>query len=83
LGSKKGNKQRFLYAGTLMAWLVAGVPLLALCGLFSGIMGVLVGVYLSFSADLPKIPDLKAYRPKTVSTFYAEDGTTIGQYYRE
>jgi penicillin-binding protein 1A len=42
-----------------------------------------VGSYLAFSADLPKIPDLKRYRPKTVSTFYAEDGTVIGVFYKE
>lgn len=80
---KKGNKKGLLAAGTLTAWMLAGAPLLVLCGLFFGIAGMLMGTYLSFSADLPKIPDLKAYRPKTVSTFYAEDGTVIGLFYRE
>jgi penicillin-binding protein 1A len=42
-----------------------------------------LGVLASFSKDLPTIPDLKAYKPKTVSSFYAEDGTLIGLFYRE
>jgi penicillin-binding protein 1A len=46
-------------------------------------LGAGLGIYAAFSADLPKIPDLKAYRPKTVSTFYAEDGTVIGLFYKE
>ncbi|MEJ2716476.1 MAG: transglycosylase domain-containing protein [Deltaproteobacteria bacterium] len=62
---------------------MAGVPLLAACGLLSLLLGAALGAYLSFSADLPKIPDLTSYRPKTVSTFYAEDGTVIGIFYRE
>ena len=65
------------------AWLVAGVPLLVICGLLCGLAGGLLGTYIIFSKDLPKIPDLKAYRPKTVSTFHAEDGTVIGIFYKE
>ncbi len=45
--------------------------------------GAILGIYAAFSADLPTIPDLKSYRPKTVSTFYAEDGTTIGLFFKE
>lgn len=67
----------------MTAWLVAGVPLLVLCGLVFGGLGGLLGGYLYFSKDLPKIPDLRKYRPKTVSTFYASDGSVIGIFYRE
>jgi len=56
---------------------------LCLCALAAGTVGALLGTYLLFSADLPRIPDLRAYRPKTVSHFYAEDGTVIGVFYRE
>jgi penicillin-binding protein 1A len=66
-----------------VAWIGAGLPVLLLCGLVSGIVGGTLGVYLVFSSDLPKIPDLRAYRPKTVSTFYAEDGTVIGIFYKQ
>ncbi len=67
----------------LIAWLGAGMPILLMCALGSGALGTLIGGYLSFSEGLPKIPDLRRYRPKTVSTFYAEDGTVIGIFYRE
>ncbi len=64
-------------------WLAAGVPILLICALGFGLLGTLIGGYLSFSEGLPKIPDLRRYRPKTVSTFYAEDGTVIGIFYHE
>lgn len=67
----------------LMAWLLAGTPILLLCGLIAGVTGTVLGGYLHYSFDLPKIPDLRAYRPKTVSTFHADDGTVIGVFYRE
>jgi penicillin-binding protein 1A len=66
-----------------LAWFTAGIPVLLACALFSGLLGGAAGSYLVFSADLPKIPDLEAYRPKTVSTFYAEDGSVIGLFYKQ
>jgi len=57
--------------------------MLLVCALVSGLLGGAVGAYVIFSQDLPKIPDLRAYRPKTVSKFHAEDGTLIGLFYRE
>jgi penicillin-binding protein 1A len=66
-----------------LAWLAAGLPILLVCACGSGLLGAAVGSYLAFSADLPKIPDLKRYRPKTVSTFYAEDGTVVGLFFKE
>ncbi|MDQ7784493.1 MAG: PBP1A family penicillin-binding protein [Desulfomonilaceae bacterium] len=67
----------------LIVWFAAGLPVLVLCALGSAILGALIGGYLAFSAGLPDIPDLRRYRPKTVSTFYAQDGTVIGIFYRE
>ena len=63
--------------------MTAGFPVLFLIAPLSALFGAGLGAYLIFSADLPKIPDLRAYRPKTVSTFYAEDGTVIGVFYKE
>lgn len=77
------NAQQNGMLASLIAWLCVGLPILTLCALVSGIAGALVGGYISFSRGLPNIPDLRTYRPKTVSTFYAEDGTVIGMYYRE
>ncbi len=67
----------------MFVWLGVGLPLLLLCGLIFGSLGSVFGVYLVFSKDLPKIPDLRAYRPKTVSTFFADDGSVIGLFYKE
>ncbi|MFC1836098.1 penicillin-binding protein 1A [Thermodesulfobacteriota bacterium] len=75
-------KRRSFVSG-IFVWLSAGIPILVLCGLAGGILGGGLGTYFHFAADLPKIPDLRAYRPKTVSAFYAEDGTVVGIFYRE
>ncbi len=80
---QKSVGKRGLTTSGLLAWLGAGIPVLAVCACVSGALGGAIGAYLSFSADLPAIPDLRAYRPKTVSTFYAEDGTVIGVFYKE
>ncbi|MFH0960968.1 MAG: transglycosylase domain-containing protein, partial [Pseudomonadota bacterium] len=80
------KKNKFTYLKPLsgiMAWLWIGVPVLVMVGLLSGILGSALGTYLIFSKDLPNIPDLRAYRPKTVSTFYAADGSVIGVFYKE
>lgn len=69
--------------GAFLAYLLAGVPLLSASAVLFGALGFALGAYLFFSRDLPLIPDLRAYRPKTVSTFYAEDGAVIGLFYRE
>ena len=74
--NKRMRQDRHL--SSFLSFMVAGVPLLVVCGLIMGSLGGLLGVYLRFAKDLPDIPDLRRYRPKTVSTFYAEDGTVIG-----
>ncbi|MFH1115098.1 MAG: PBP1A family penicillin-binding protein [Pseudomonadota bacterium] len=45
--------------------------------------GVGLGAYFVFSKNLPQIPELASYLPRTVSTFYADDGTVIGVFYKE
>ncbi len=77
------TRKRLRSISGVLAWIGVGLPILGTCALLWGSAGLLTGAYLSFSADLPKIPDLKAYHPKTVSTFYAEDSTVIGVFYRE
>ncbi|MBM4328120.1 MAG: penicillin-binding protein 1A [Deltaproteobacteria bacterium] len=67
----------------LSVWLFAGIPVLVVLAVGSLVAGVGLGTYAFFSANLPDIPDLRAYRPKTVSTFFAEDDTPIGIFYRE
>jgi penicillin-binding protein 1A len=69
--------------GSVFVWLGAGIPLLFICAFVSGFMGSLIGLYLAYSRELPSIPDLRAYRPKTVSTFFSDDGSVIGLFYKE
>lgn len=76
-----GSKYKTLFG--VFAWIGAGIPLIIVLAVFSGLMGGLLATYLIFSRDLPDIPDLRAYRPKTVSTFYAGDGSVIGLFYKE
>jgi len=45
--------------------------------------GAALGSYLVYSTDLPSIPKLISYQPRTVSTFYSDDGTVIGVFYKQ
>ena len=69
--------------GRMLGWLFAGIPILLVVALCAGLIGGGLGAYLRFVEGLPKVPDLRNYRPKTVSTFYSEDGTVIGVFYKE
>ena len=46
------------------------------------VVGV-VAAYLTIASGLPVFVDLKSYQPKTVSEFYAEDGSVLSLYYNE
>jgi penicillin-binding protein 1A len=81
--TRKKRMKRDRFFGGFLSFMLAGLPLLVLCGLITGGLGGLLGAYFRFAKDLPDIPDLRRYRPKTVSTFYAEDGTVIGIFYKE
>ncbi len=48
----------------------------------SSAVGAMV-IYHHFAQDLPPVNSLKNYRPKTVSTFYSDDGRVIGEFFRE
>ena len=59
------------------------VPLMLLVQIPVFLAGVSLATYLVYSQNLPEIPSLVSYEPKTVSTFYADDGTVIGVFYKE
>lgn len=42
-----------------------------------------LAAYLAIAEGLPESIDLKAYRPKTVSVFYADDESVLGLFYNE
>ncbi len=59
------------------------IPLVILVEIPIFCAGVALATYLVYSNDLPKIPHLAVYRPRTVSTFYSDDGTVIGVFYKQ
>jgi len=59
------------------------VPLVAILEIPVFLAGAALGTYLVYSRDLPEIPALASYQPRTVSTFFADDGTVIGIFYKQ
>ncbi len=59
------------------------VPLMLLVQIPVFLAGVSLATYLVYSQNLGEIPSLVSYEPKTVSTFYADDGTVIGHFYKQ
>jgi len=77
----KSALQRIVGKSLLMAFVL--LPLLLLIEIPVFLAGAALGTYVVFSRDLPEIPDVNSYQPRTVSTFYADDGTVIGIFYRQ
>jgi len=59
------------------------IPLVVVLEIPVFLAGSALGTYIVFSRNLPEIPELASYQPKTVSTFYADDGTVIGIFYKQ
>jgi penicillin-binding protein 1A len=59
------------------------VPVILVLQIPIGIIGGVLGAYLVYSRQLPEIPNLNSYQPKTVSTFFADDGTVIGVFFKQ
>lgn len=62
---------------------VSAVPPLLWIVVVSAVVVGVIAAYLAIAAGLPESVDLKSYRPKTVSEFYAEDGSVLTLYYNE
>lgn len=60
-----------------------GVCLLLILGGLAGLGGAAVAAYLAASEGLPALDEVVNYRPPAVSTFYADDGTIIGRFFKE
>lgn len=58
-------------------------PIILILQIPIGIIGGILGAYLVYSRQLPEIPDMKSYQPRTVSTFFADDGTVIGVFFKQ
>ncbi len=63
--------------------LLVYVPLFAVMSVPFFLAGASLGTYLVYSRNLPEIPDVSVYKPRTVSTFYSDDGTVIGIFYKQ
>ena len=69
--------------GTALFTVLFLIPLFIAVEVPVFLAGAALGTYVVYSRELPVIPDLPEYQPKTVSTFYADDGTVIGIFYKE
>jgi penicillin-binding protein 1A len=45
--------------------------------------GIIAGVFVYLSRDLPKITSLADYRPPVITTVYSDDNRKIGEFYNE
>jgi penicillin-binding protein 1A len=49
----------------------------------AAILGILTGVLLAYSGDLPQVSALDEYTPRTITRLYATDGRVIGEFATE
>ncbi|MBF0378688.1 MAG: PBP1A family penicillin-binding protein [Desulfamplus sp.] len=63
---------------TLLKW---AFGLVFLC--IAGVLTALTLLYLHINSDLPKINKLADYRPPTVTNIFSDNGTKIGEFYKE
>jgi penicillin-binding protein 1A len=73
--------QRIVGKSLLLTFVL--IPILLLIEIPIFVAGAALATYLVFSRDLPEIPHVDVYQPRTVSTFYADDGTVIGIFYKQ
>ena len=59
---------------------VVGRVLFAILVLISALVGVLAGLYLVYSTDLPQVEDLEGYRPSSITEIYDSHGRVIGSF---
>jgi penicillin-binding protein 1A len=44
------------------------------------VLGAVLGVFLSYSSDLPEVSSLENYRPNIITQVFARDGSLVGQF---
>ncbi len=79
---KKGEKGKKGIFSTLLKWMFRLILLSGMLAVFAGAAGLLL-LYFHISKDLPQIHTLRDYRPSTVSSVFSDDGTKIGEFYKE
>ncbi|MFO8084387.1 MAG: PBP1A family penicillin-binding protein [Desulfobacterales bacterium] len=63
--------------------MVLRICFLAAGFLILGTILFLIGAYMYFNQELPKISSLKDYTPPVVTTFYSSDNQKIGEFFHE
>ena len=74
-GQRKLSRGLFTLLFVVPVVLVIQIPIV--------MIGAILGAYMTYSHDLPDIPDLNSYQPRTVSTFFSDDGTVIGTFFKQ
>lgn len=46
----------------------------------AAVLGILTGVLLAYTGDLPQVSALDEYRPSTITRVYAKDGRVVGEF---
>ncbi|MFC1835192.1 transglycosylase domain-containing protein [Thermodesulfobacteriota bacterium] len=69
-------------AGGLLRFVFSALVLIGLAPV-SFLAGGVTGVIARCTDELPEIPELAKYRPKIVTTCYADGGTIIGVFYKQ
>lgn len=74
---KKPKKSSGIFS-TILKWTMGFVFLCVL-----GLSAFVILLYLHVNSTLPKINNLTDYRPPTVTSVFSDDGTKIGEFYKE
>jgi penicillin-binding protein 1A len=59
------------------------IPLVIILEIPVFMAGAGLATYLVYSRNLPEIPELATYQPRTVSTFYSDNDTVIGVFFKQ
>jgi penicillin-binding protein 1A len=62
---------------------LAGQAVIVALFLGAACLGTVTGVLFAFAGDLPEVSALDDYRPNTITTLLARDGSTIGEFATE
>ncbi|MGE5199792.1 MAG: penicillin-binding protein 1A [Rhodospirillaceae bacterium] len=50
------------------------------CFVVASLLGILTGVLVAYTGDLPQVSALDEYKPSTITRLYASDGRVIGEF---
>lgn len=75
---KRAKKTKGGFLAEIIRWTCWSFVLLVICVFLAG-----AGTYFYFSENLPKITNLKDYRPPVITTVYSDDNRKIAEFYKE